>query len=183
MPQKRNPHLCQDIIASAAEVRGVVPLALESLQMEHESDRGMSLILIGASERACIAMGDALSGLVSLLGGLMLFPERMRRNLDLTGGLIMGEHVMMVLGETLGRQKAHDAVYDVAQAAGTSGASFAALLADDPRVSGRLGPEEIDRMLDPQNYLGLSAELARDAASRARRHYAARHTTPTPSDP
>lgn len=169
MPQKRNPHLCQDIIAQSAIVRSAVPLALESMQMEHESDRGMSLIMIETSERACVATGEALSGLVTLVEGLELFPQRMRSNLDLSGGLIMAEHLMMALGETLGRQNAHDVVYEAAQAAAVSGTSFAALLMGDPRVSRHLDEKEIAEMLDPESYLGLSAELAREAATRARR--------------
>jgi adenylosuccinate lyase len=54
MPQKRNPKLCQDIIAAAAEVRSIVPLALESMQTEHEADRTTSLTFSSAESRACI---------------------------------------------------------------------------------------------------------------------------------
>src|SRR5438132_3325596 len=58
MPQKRNPKLCQDIIAAAAEVRAAVPLALEAMQTEHEADRTTSLIMESAEAPACIAAGD-----------------------------------------------------------------------------------------------------------------------------
>src|SRR5207302_10571042 len=91
MPQKRNPKLCQDIIAAAAEVRASVPLALEAMQTEHEADRTTSLIMDAAEARASIALGDALSRLVEAMRGLRLNPERMRRNLGLGGGLIMAE--------------------------------------------------------------------------------------------
>src|SRR5262249_33706983 len=57
MPQKRNPKLCQDIIAAAAEVRASVPLALEAMQTEHEADRTTSLIMEAAEARAAIALG------------------------------------------------------------------------------------------------------------------------------
>ncbi len=70
MPQKRNPKLCQDIIAAAAEVRASVPLALEAMQTEHEADRTTSLIMDAAEARASIALGDALSRLVEVLRGL-----------------------------------------------------------------------------------------------------------------
>src|SRR6185369_16141292 len=95
MPQKRNPKLCQDVIAAAAEVRASVPLALEAMQTEHEADRTTSLIMDAAEARAAIGLGDALSRLVEVLRGLRLDPARMRRNLDLGGGLIMAEAVML----------------------------------------------------------------------------------------
>jgi 3-carboxy-cis,cis-muconate cycloisomerase len=168
MPQKRNPKLCQDIIALAAEVRTCVPLALEAMQTEHEADRTTSLMMDAAEARACIAMGDALSRLGEVLRGLRLDPERMRRNLDLGGGLIMAEAVMLELGATLGRQHAHDVVYDAAQAAFVEGRPFSAVLAADPRVAEHLDSAGIERLLDPVAYTGLCAVMAREAAGRAR---------------
>ena len=115
MPQKRNPKLCQDIIAAAAEVRATVPLALEAMQTEHEADRTTSLIMDSAEARACVATGDMLSRLGEVMRGLRLDPRRMRANLDLGGGLIMAEAVMLQLGAVIGRQHAHDVVYEAAQ--------------------------------------------------------------------
>jgi 3-carboxy-cis,cis-muconate cycloisomerase len=168
MPQKRNPKLCQDIIAAAAEVRASVPLALEAMQTEHEADRTTSLVMESAEARAAIALGDALARLVEVLQGLKLDPERMRRNLDLGGGLIVAEAVMLELGTKIGRQHAHDVVYDAAQAAFVEGRPFAELLADDPRVTAHLDRQAIAALLDPTAYTGLCAEIARDAAIRAR---------------
>jgi adenylosuccinate lyase len=168
MPQKRNPKLCQDIIAAAADVRSCVPLALEAMQTEHEADRTTSVMMDAAEARACIATGDMLTRLVEVLRGLRLDPERMRQNLDLGGGLIMAEAVMLNLGKTIGRQHAHDVVYDAAQAAFVEGKSFGMLLASDPRVTAHLSPHQIGALLDPAGYTGLCAEMARDAAARAR---------------
>src|SRR5688572_7388129 len=70
MPQKRNPKLCQDIIAAAAEVRSIVPLALESMQTEHEADRATSLMFDATDARASVATGDMLARLVEVLRGL-----------------------------------------------------------------------------------------------------------------
>jgi adenylosuccinate lyase len=168
MPQKRNPKLCQDIIAAAAEVRASVPLALEAMQTEHEADRTTSLIMEAAEARAASALGDALARLVEVLRGLKLDPTRMRRNLDLGGGLIMAEAVMLNLGATIGRQHAHDVVYDAAQAAFAETRPFADLLAADPRVTAHLDSQAIAALLDPTAYTGLCADMARDAATRAR---------------
>ena len=168
MPQKRNPKLCQDIIALAADVRMQVPLALEAMQTEHEADRTTSLMMDAAESRAAIATGDMLGRLAEVLRGLKLDPRRMRANLDLGGGLIMAEAIMLDLGATLGRQHAHDIVYDAAQAAFVEGRAFSELLASDPRVTAHLDRQAIDKLLDPIAYTGLCAEMAREGAQRAR---------------
>jgi 3-carboxy-cis,cis-muconate cycloisomerase len=93
----------------------------------------------------------------------------MRRNLDLGGGLIMAEAVMLQLGGVIGRQHAHDVVYDAAQTAFVENTSFAGLLKADPRVTAHLDAAAIDALLDPTAYTGLCAEMAREAAARARR--------------
>jgi adenylosuccinate lyase len=168
MPQKRNPKLCQDIVAAAAEVRAMVPLALEAMQTEHEADRTTSLMSDTAESRACIAAGDMLARLGTVMRGLELHPARMRANLDLGHGLIMAEAVMLDLGRALGRQHAHDAVYDAAQAAFVENRGFGDLLAADPRVRAHLDPARIAALLDPTAYTGLCADMAREAAARAR---------------
>jgi 3-carboxy-cis,cis-muconate cycloisomerase len=168
MPQKRNPKLCQDIIAAAAEVRGLVPLALEAMTTEHEADRTTSLMLDAAESRACIAMGDILGRLGEIVRGLRVDPKRMRANLDLGGGLIMAEAVMLDLGAAIGRQHAHDVVYDAAQAAFVENRPFSDLLAADPRVTAHMKPEAIRALLDPTAYTGLCGEMAREASARAR---------------
>jgi 3-carboxy-cis,cis-muconate cycloisomerase len=168
MPQKRNPKLCQDVIAAAAEIRAMVPLALEAMTTEHEADRTTSLMMDKAEATACIATGDMLARVGEIMRGLRLDPARMRANLDLGGGLIMAEAVMLDLGTAIGRQHAHDAVYDAAQDAFTQGKPFGDLLAADPRVTAHMKPDQIRRLLDPTAYTGLCADMAREGATRAR---------------
>ena len=90
------------------------------------------------------------------------------KNLDLGGGLIMAEAVMLDLGATIGRQHAHDVIYDAAQTAFVEGRPFSTLLAEDPRVTMHLDQKAIAKLLDPTAYTGLCAEMAHDAAARAR---------------
>ncbi len=168
MPQKRNPKLCQDIIAAAAEVRAMVPLALEAMMTEHEADRTTSLIMDAAEGRACVAMGDILARLEEVLRGLSLDPKRMRANLDLGHGLIMAEALMLDLGRAIGRQHAHDVIYDAAQAAFVDNTSFSDLLSADPRVTAHLDKAAIQGLLDPTAYTGLCADMAREQAALAR---------------
>jgi 3-carboxy-cis,cis-muconate cycloisomerase len=168
MPQKRNPKLAQDVIAAAAQIRALVPLALEAMQTEHEADRATSIMMDRALIDACSLTGDILQRLIVLFEGLQVFPERMRHNVHLTGGLIMAEALMLDLGKRLGRQRAHDVVYDAAQAAVTQGRPFYALLAEDRLVTTHLTPQQITELLDPVHYTGLCQTFAEQNAIRAR---------------
>ena len=143
MPQKRNPKLAQDVVAAAAQVRALVPLALEAMQTEHEADRTTSVMMNRAVSEACGLTGDILQRLIALFSGLQVFPERMRRNLDLSGGLIMAEALMLELGQQLGRQRAHDVIYDLAQAAVTEGTILSRVAGGRP-----CGPGPLERRAD-----------------------------------
>ena len=169
MPQKRNPKLCQDIMADDTEVRSLVPLTLEAMLGDHEADGSRSVIIDRALTRALELTGDILVRLQDVVTGLRVFPERMRRNLDLSGGLIMSESLMLTLGREIGRQRAHDVVYEAAQEAATSGEPFASILARDEDVAARLGADRLAELLDPTRYTGDSARQAEEQAARALR--------------
>ena len=173
MPQKRNPKLAQDVVAAAAQVRALVPLALEAMQTEHEADRTTSVMMQRAISEACGLTGDILQRLIALFSGLQVFPERMRRNLDLSGGLIMAEALMLEIGQRMGRQRAHDVIYDLAQAAVTEEKSFQELLAADPAVRRHLSGEQVAALLDPGRYTGMCRHFAEQGAVQARETAAA----------
>jgi adenylosuccinate lyase len=168
MPQKRNPKLAQDIVAGAAQIRAMVPLALEAMQTEHEADRTTSVMMSKAMSEACVTTGDVLQRLVDLFGGIRVFPERMRQNLDLSGGLIMAEAIMLELGREIGRQNAHDVVYEASQAAFLESRPFSETLAEVDEVSSRLSPERIAELLDPTRYTGVCSVFAERGAKQAR---------------
>ena len=75
---------------------------------------------------------------------------------------------MLKLGETIGRQHAHDVVYDAAQAAATESRDFGELLAADKRLTEHMVAKQVAALLDPTAYLGLCADMSREAAARAR---------------
>jgi adenylosuccinate lyase len=168
MPQKRNPRLSQDIVAGAAQVRALVPLALEAAQTEHEADRTYWIMMNQAVSGACELTGDILQRLIVLFEGIQVFPDRMRRNLDLSGGLIMAEAIMLELGTHIGRQRAHDVVYDASQGSVKEGRTFRELLAENKEISDRLTPEQIEALLNPSRYTGLCQQFAETGAARAR---------------
>ncbi|MBO0880446.1 MAG: adenylosuccinate lyase family protein [Mycobacterium sp.] len=167
MPHKRNPQLCQDIIGITNEIRALVPLALESALSEHEADNAPS-DLFDIQQRACELTAESLTRVRVVISGLRTNPKRMRRNLDLSAGMISSEAIMLRLGHTLGRQIAHEVVYDAAQSAATTSTSFADILAADQRVTDHIDAQTIKQLLQPDSYVGLAATIARAQATRAR---------------
>ncbi|WP_245548142.1 class-II fumarase/aspartase family protein [Nocardia pneumoniae] len=167
MPHKRNPQLCQDIIGITNEIRALVPLALESTLSEHEADNAPSA-LFDTQQRACELTAEALARVQIVVAGLRLNPDRMRRNLDDSTGMIASEAIMLRLGRILGRQTAHEIVYDAAQAAATTSASFTDILAADARVTSHLDARALSQLLEPGTHLGRASAIAREQAARAR---------------
>jgi 3-carboxy-cis,cis-muconate cycloisomerase len=163
MPHKRNPQLCQDILSLSSEIRALVPLALEAVQSEHEADHSPGT-LFDAIARASILTGEVLERILLVVVGLRLNPGRMRSNLDLSGGMISSEAIMLELGKTIGRQHAHDVVYGAAQASASQNKSFPELLAADPRVTAHLSQNAINSLLNPTSHIGFSGRIAREQA-------------------
>jgi 3-carboxy-cis,cis-muconate cycloisomerase len=168
MPHKRNPQLCQDILSISAEIRALVPLALEAVQSEHEADHCPGT-LFEAIARASLLTGEVLERIHLIIVGLRLNPQRMQSNLDLSGGMISSEAIMLELGRTIGRQHAHDVVYEAAQASASQNKSFPELLASDSRVTAYLSRSAIDSLSNPASHTGFSARIAREQAEVARR--------------
>jgi 3-carboxy-cis,cis-muconate cycloisomerase len=83
----------------------------------------------------------------------------MRKNLDATGGLVMSEAVMMGLGPSLGRQRAHDLVYDVCRDVIATGRPFLDLLAEHGEIAPHMDRAALANLIDPKNYLGMCGEM------------------------
>jgi 3-carboxy-cis,cis-muconate cycloisomerase len=103
-----------------------------------------------------------------MLEGLVVDESRMRKNLDLTQGLIVAEAVMMGLAPHLGRQQAHDIVYEACREALGAGLSLFEVLTMNPAVSQALSQERLRALCEPANYLGSAPSMA-DAIVRQRR--------------
>jgi 3-carboxy-cis,cis-muconate cycloisomerase len=159
MPQKRNPISCNYIIACTSMVRQNVAALLDAMVEDHERSTGPWEIEWIAMPEIFLLAAGALNQARILVEGLEVDPKRMRANLDLTRGMIVSEAVMMGLGPYLGRQRAHDLVYDICRKAITTGGSFLDLLASDPEISPHLGREALSQLVDPANYLGLAGEM------------------------
>lgn len=91
-----------------------------------------------------------------LMAGLQVNVDRMARNLTITKGLVVSEAVMMALGPKLGRQRAHDLVYDYCRKAIEEDTMLFDVLVQDEQITGVCSKEELAKLCDPANYLGLS---------------------------
>ena len=159
MPQKRNPIASAYIHALVSVVRQHVAALLDALVADHERSTGpWEIEWISLPEIFCLTSG-ALKQTRNMLAGLEVKPERMRQNLDVTGGLVVSEAVMMGLGPALGRQRAHDLVYDICREVIRTGRPFLDLLADNPEIKPHMGRDELAKLVDPANYLGLCGEM------------------------
>ena len=159
MPQKRNPISCLYIHSTVALVRQHVAALLEAAVADHERSTGpWEIEWISLPEIFLLSSG-ALAQTKLLVQGLEVDAERMRANLDLTKGMIVSEAVMMGLGPHLGRQRAHDLVYDICRKVTATGEPLVELLAKDAEISKHLTRAELDKMCDPAGYLGLAGEM------------------------
>jgi adenylosuccinate lyase/3-carboxy-cis,cis-muconate cycloisomerase len=167
MPQKRNPMVCEYVIASARLLRG--PLSVLHWSAAHAAERDMGAWApewIAVPEVMILTAG-LLDKLATVLEGLGLDPERMRRNLELTDGAIMAEAVMMALARTLGHERAHKVVAAASKRAAGSGSGLRAALLEDPELVAAVAAPELDQLLDPAGYLGVAVETARGVGETA----------------
>jgi 3-carboxy-cis,cis-muconate cycloisomerase len=159
MPQKRNPISSVYITACTSMVRQLSAALLDAMVEDHERSTGPWEIEWIALPDIFVLSAGALSQARFLLGGLQVDPVRMRANLDITRGLIVSEAVMMGLGPHLGRQRAHDLVYDICRKVIASGRPLLDLLAEDPEIFPHMTREQLAPLVDPANYLGLCGEM------------------------
>jgi 3-carboxy-cis,cis-muconate cycloisomerase len=159
MPQKRNPIACELIIAAAGIVRQHTGLMFAAMAADHERATGPWHLEWLAVPEAFLATGAALGHARAMLEGLIVEPERMRRNLDLTGGLIVAEAVMMALAEYTGRQDAHHIVAHASRAALAKGTPLLLELEADPNVIKHLSAARLRELTDPMNYLGSALAM------------------------
>jgi len=153
MPHKRNPVLSENLTGLARIVRGMVTPALENVALWHERDISHSSVERMIAPDATVTLDFALQRLTGLIENLLVYPENMKRNLDLLGGLHNSQRVLLALTQAgMSREDSYAAVQrnamQVWQAKGDRAGLFANLLKADPDVSARLTPAEIDAMFD-----------------------------------
>ena len=153
MPHKRNPVLSENLTGLARIVRGMVTPALENVALWHERDISHSSVERMIGPDATVTLDFALARLTGLIDRLVVYPENMKRNLDLLGGLHNSQRVLLALTQAgMSREDAYAAVQrnamKVWESRGDRAGMFAANLKADPDVSAKLSAADIDAMFD-----------------------------------
>lgn len=156
MPHKRNPMMSEGLIATGRLVKHLVPAAMEAMEHEHERDMKRWAMEWDFIPRACVMTAGVLDRLAIILKGLVVKPERMLENVNMLKGLITSEAVMLEVAKYIGRQEAHDVVYDNSMKVYEEGKSFKEVLLADPRLKGKIDEDTLIRVLDPRSYTGLA---------------------------
>jgi 3-carboxy-cis,cis-muconate cycloisomerase len=154
LPHKQNPIAAVTARAAAAQAPGLAATLFAAMAGEHQRAAGAWHAEWPALASLLRSTGGAAARLRQCLDGLRVDREAMRRNLDLTSGLILAERIVTELAPSVGRSAARDAVE---RAAGKDD-MVNALLAD-PTVNGHLDAERLAGLLDPSAYLGHAGDL------------------------
>jgi len=159
MPQKRNPISCLYIHSAVSVVRQHAAALMDAMIADHERSTGpWEIEWIVLPEAFCLTAG-ALHQTNFMLAGLEVDVKRMRANLDLTNGLVVSEAVMMGLAPYLGREHAHDLVYDLCREAIRQNRPLLDLLAGNSEIAKHVDRRRLAELCDPANYLGLSGVM------------------------
>ncbi len=160
MPHKRNPELCERICGLARLVRGYALTSMENIALWHERDISHSSTERIILPDSCFVVDYCLTLFTSVMRGLQVYPQRMKRNLELTKGLISSQRVMLALiDKGLSRQKAYELVQRNAMKAWKGNKNFLGLLKVDPEVTAILSLLELEPLFDSQYYLRYIDEI------------------------
>jgi len=160
MPHKRNPELCERICGLARLVRGYALTSMENIALWHERDISHSSTERIILPDSCLLVDYSLSIFTSVMRGLQVYPQRMKKNIGLTKGLIFSQRVMLALiDKGLSRQKAYELVQRNAMKAWKGNKNFLSLLKADPEVTATLPPAELEPLFDTQYYLRYIDEI------------------------
>ncbi|SCC24819.1 adenylosuccinate lyase [Gilliamella bombicola] len=158
MPHKRNPAALEGLASLTAPLLKSVALIHESMKVEHERDAMSWRAEWIALPEINLYISAQLQTALAVLKGLKVNSDRMLANLSLQNGLLLSEKVMFEIGKRLGKQTAHQLVYQSAMKAFEQNRPFKDILLEDPSLNKEFTESELDTWLDPINYLGSAPE-------------------------
>jgi len=178
MPHKHDPQTCETVCGLAKIMRSLAVPALENVPTWHERDMTQSSAERFIIPQACILADYMLVLMTNVLTNLQIDEERMLRNMELTQGRMMSEAVMLALTRKgMGRQKAHELVRKLAMKSDVEKRLFKTVLLEDNAVRDMLSEKEIDKVLDPRNYLGTAVKQVELAVEKTKQERKARGLT------
>ncbi len=154
MPHKRNPVTCEQVCGLARLLRGYAGTALENVALWQERDISHSSVERVILPDATIITDHILQQMIRVIRGLEVYPEHMAANLELTGGLIFSQKVLLELvGSGLRREEAYNLVQECAMEAWAKDRSFKEILSENDIVREQLGSEKLEDCFNPDHYL------------------------------
>ncbi|MFC1909371.1 adenylosuccinate lyase [Chloroflexota bacterium] len=169
MPHKINPQMAEQMISLARRIRYNASLVTEVMVVDHERNLEHFTGERETLEDSCLAIGKLLTYGEDMAKNLTVYPQRMRENLDILKGLLLSESVMLELGQKIGKQTAYEIIHEDATKAIQEVIDFKQVLLEDDRVSQFLTEADIDRILNPEEYIGLAPQMARDMVALSRK--------------
>ncbi len=159
MPQKRNPISCLYIHANISVARQHAAALMDAMVADHERSTGpWEIEWVSVPEIFCL-MSGALKQTKFVLQGLEVDADRMRANMDMTNGLVMSEAVMMGLGTYLGREYAHDLVYDLCRQALKENRPLIDILEAHPEINCHVNRAQLEHMCNPVHHVGQAGVM------------------------
>jgi len=168
MPHKRNPSTCEAAVAVSRALRYNATFMLECMVIEHERDGSAWRGEWKTLPETCLMAGGLLAMMNGVLSGLAVDAPRMRRNLDLLGGFLLSERVMFALSEKVGKQTAHDLVYEASMRGIEQGTTFEQALLENSRVKEAMTSDAVRAALDPTTYTGHASQIVERVLADAR---------------
>ena len=159
MPHKRNPAVVETMVTVSRAIRYSVAMMHDATMAEHERDVAAVRLEWKAIPEACMMAGALLEMGRYALSGLTVNVGKMRSNLDILGGFLLSERVMFELSEKVGKQTAHELVYEAAMHGIEHGITFEQALMQNARVRGALSEQGLRAALDPTTYVGLAPAI------------------------
>jgi len=154
MPHKRNPVTCEKVCGLARLLRGYSGTALENVALWHERDISHSSVERVILPDSTIVCDHMLQQMIRVIGELRVYPEQLERNLELTGGLIYSQRVLLELVESgISREEAYDLVQRCSMEAWEGGRTLKEILAGEEIVINNVGEEKLEDCFDPAYYL------------------------------
>lgn len=169
MPHKVNPQIAQNMKDLARKLRYNASFVTEVMMVDHERNLDHFLGEREKMEESCLIMGELLTYGEDMAKNMTVNPGKMKTSLGLLKGLLLSESVMIELGKKIGKQSAHEVIYEDAMKSIKEEADFKRALLGDPRVNRHLTTSEIDRLLSPEEYVGLAPQMAREMVARSRK--------------
>lgn len=168
MPHKRNPVAAENVAMLSRSVRYSASMMMEAMVQEHERDGIAWKSEWKAVPETCLVTGAILFQAAALLEGLRVNADAMTRNVNMMKGYLLSERVMLELGERVGKNTAHEWLYEASMKGIEAGLSFSQALSSHPEIAEAFDDAEIERLTDPADYLGsigasIDRVLAREA--------------------